>query len=71
MSTRDEAIRDARSHLEKGTGLSDEAVRRICLALTTHPDAGTDRPEYHTPACLLLRRKRDAGCTCKWPGEAP
>lgn len=28
-----EAIRDARSHLEKGTGLSDEAVRRICLAL--------------------------------------
>ena len=28
-----EAERDARSHVEKGTGLSDEAVKRICGVL--------------------------------------
>jgi hypothetical protein len=28
-----EAVRDARSHIEKGTGLSDLAVERICLML--------------------------------------
>lgn len=28
-----EAERDARSHVEKGTGLSDDAVKRICRVL--------------------------------------
>lgn len=37
MSSREEAIRDARSHIDKGTGLSDEAVRRICAALVGGP----------------------------------
>jgi hypothetical protein len=75
ISTNDraEARRDALSHLTKGTNLSDEAVRRICLALTTHPDAGPDRPEHHhTTACLLHRRDPGAGCICReWSREAP
>lgn len=70
---REEARRDALSHLRKGTFLSDEAVARICRALTTHPDA-SDETIYdrHSPSCVV-RQQEDAGavCTCKpWsPGE--
>lgn len=49
----EEAIRDARSHIEKGTGLSDEAVRRICSALLVlaFPQPPASSPAAHLPIC--------------------
>ena len=72
---RAEARRDALSHLTKGTLLTDAAVKRICEALTQHPDAGTDTiHDRHSPSCVAKQRE-DAGavCVCKpWsPQEAP